>query len=87
MDTLPISYREDRGVTKVDDVINIPVIALSTALCTFVGQNMGRFRMDRIRKGINASILSLTVLGIGMCGILILMRNVFPCIFTEEACR
>ncbi len=72
-------------VTKVDDVINIPVIALSTALCTFVGQNMGRFRMDRIRKGINASILSLTVLGIGMCGILILMRGIFPYIFTDEA--
>ena len=71
-------------VTKVDDVINIPVIALSTALCTFVGQNMGRFNMDRIRKGINASILSLTVLGVGMCALLILLRGVFPYLFTTE---
>ena len=72
-------------VTKVDDMINIPVIALSTALCTFVGQNFGRFRLDRIRKGINGSILSLTVLGVGMCGILIALRNVFPHIFTSDA--
>ena len=72
-------------VTKVDDMINIPVIALSTALCTFVGQNMGRFRMDRIHKGINASILSLTVLGVGMCALLIALRGFLPHIFTDDA--
>ena len=71
-------------VTKVDDVINIPVVALSTALCTFVGQNMGQFRMDRIKKGINYSILSLTVLGAGLCGILIAFRGIFPRLFTTE---
>ncbi len=71
-------------VTKVDDLINIPVIALSTALCTFVGQNMGKFSMERIKKGINLSILSLTVLGVFMCGTLILFRNVFPRMFTTE---
>ena len=71
-------------VTKVDDVINIPVVALSTALCTFVGQNMGQFQMDRIKKGINYSILSLTVLGAGLCGILIAFRDIFPRLFTTE---
>ena len=71
-------------VTKVDDLINIPVIALSTALCTFVGQNIGRYRMDRIRRGINASILSLTALGVAMCGILIALRGVLPRIFTTD---
>ncbi len=71
-------------VTKVDDVINIPVVALSTALCTFVGQNMGQLQMDRIKKGINYSILSLTVLGAGLCGILIAFRGIFPRLFTTE---
>lgn len=71
-------------VTKVDDLINIPVIALSTALCTFVGQNMGKFSMERIKKGINLSILSLSVLGVFMCATLILFRNVFPRMFTSE---
>ena len=72
-------------VTKVDDLINIPVVALSTALCTFVGQNMGLFRMERIKKGINYSILSLTVLGVSLTGILIGLRYVFPWMFTTEA--
>ena len=71
-------------VTKVDDVINIPVVALSTALCTFVGQNMGQFRMDRIKKGINYSIFSLTALGVGLMGLLIGFRGVFPRMFTTE---
>jgi len=72
-------------VTKVDDMINIPVIALSTALCTYVGQNMGLLQMDRIKKGINYSIISLTVLGFFLCGILIALRNVLPWLFTTES--
>ena len=72
-------------VTKVDDMINIPVMALSTALCTFVGQNMGIFRMDRIKKGINDSILSLCILGVGLCGILIVFRHDLPWMFTKES--
>ena len=72
-------------VTKVDDLINIPVMALSTALCTYVGQNMGVFRLDRIKKGINDSILSLCALGVVLCGLLIALRNVFPWLFTDSA--
>ncbi len=72
-------------VTKVDDMINIPVVALSTALCTFVGQNMGPMKMDRIQKGINFCIISLCGLGVGMCGLLIGLRNLLPLLFTKEA--
>lgn len=72
-------------VTKVDDLVNIPVIALSTALCTFVGQNMGTLKLDRIQKGINFSVVSLCVLGVGMCGLLIGLRNVLPLLFTTQA--
>jgi len=71
-------------VTKLDDMINIPVIALSTALCTFVGQNMGTFRMDRIKKGINYSIYSLCALGVVMCAVLIALRGVLPRMFTSQ---
>ena len=71
-------------VTKVEDFINIPVVALSTALCTYVGQNMGLYRMDRIKKGTNYSILSLTVLGAGMTAVLIIFRSAFPRIFTTD---
>lgn len=71
-------------VVKVEDMINIPIMALSTALCTFVGQNMGVFRLDRIKKGVNASILSLCAVGAVMCVLLIALRNVFPWMFTDD---
>lgn len=72
-------------VTKVDEIVNLPVMALSTALSTFVGQNMGLMRMDRIKKGINTSIGSLSILGVGLCGLLIALRKVFPYVFTTDA--
>ena len=71
-------------VTKVDDMINIPVVALSTALCTFVGQNMGNYDMTRIKKGINSSIASLCGLGVVMTGFIIAMRRILPRMFTDN---
>ena len=71
-------------VTKVDDLLYIPIMALSTALCTFVGQNMGAFRMDRIKKGINQSIAFLSAVGVGLTAILILFRKLLPYLLTSE---
>ena len=71
-------------VTKLDDLINIPVIALSAAVCTFVGQNMGAYRMDRLKKGINISILSLTVLGAFMLGFIQLPQGILPRMFSDH---
>ena len=71
-------------VTKVDTMLYIPVDALSTALCTFVGQNIGRLQLDRIRKGINYSILTLTVMGVGLCTAQIMFREILPKIFTTD---
>ena len=43
-------------------MINMPVMAMGTAVSTFVGQNMGNFNLERVKKGINYSNLSLFVL-------------------------
>jgi len=74
----------DSIVNKIDMFVNIPVMALSTALCTFVGQNMGNFNMERIKKGINQSILTTVLLGVGLCGIQILLRRPLALVFTGE---
>ncbi len=72
-------------VNKVDMMLYIPVDALSTALCTFVGQNMGRLQLKRIKKGINSSIACLTVIGAGLCVTSIVFRHQLPTLFTKEA--
>ncbi len=71
-------------VTKVDDLVNIPIMALSTALCTFVAQNMGQMRLERIRRGTNLCILFLTGVGAGMCVLLLAMRGQFPKLFSSD---
>lgn len=72
-------------VTKVDDLVTIPIMALSTALCTFVAQNMGVGNLDRIRKGTNQCIAFLTVVGAGLCGLLLALRGQFPKLFSTDA--
>lgn len=72
-------------VTKVDNLLFIPIMALSTALCTFVGQNMGAFKMDRIKKGIALSIGFLTAVGVFLTGLLILLRSFLPRMFTDDS--
>lgn len=71
-------------VTKVDDLVNIPIMALSTALCTFVAQNMGQHRLERIRKGTNLCILFLTGVGAGLCVLLLALRGQFPKLFSAD---
>lgn len=71
-------------VTKVDDLVNIPIMALSTALCTFVAQNMGQLRLERIRKGTNTCILFLTGVGAGLCILLLALRGQFPKLFSTD---
>lgn len=71
-------------VTKVDDLVTIPIMALSTALCTFVAQNMGQMKLERIRKGTNACILCLTGVGMVLCVLLLTLRGQFPKLFSTD---
>ena len=72
-------------VTKIEDFSYIPAVALSTAVCTFVGQNIAAMKMDRLKKGINSAILVLLGIGTLMCGIMLAFRNVLPHAFTQNA--
>jgi len=71
-------------VSKMENFAYIPIVAVSTALCTFVGQNIGQFKLDRIRKGINSSILLCIAVGCVMGLGLVLSRNILPFIFTTD---
>ena len=71
-------------VTRIDNIANIPVMAMGTALGTFVAQNVGQYNFTRIRKGINQSILSLQVVGVVMCVTLLLTCNYVPYLFNSD---
>lgn len=71
-------------VTKLENFANMPINAVSTAISTFVAQNIGLFKMKRIKKGVNMSMALLVLLGIVCCGALIIGRGVLPKLFVDE---
>jgi len=71
-------------VNKIENFAYIPIVAISTALCTFVGQNIGIFRLDRVHKGINWSIGISVAIGSVMCVGMIALRKTLPFAFTQD---
>ncbi len=44
--------------------LTVPMESIGTAMATYAGQNLGASRMDRVRQGVNASLLVVLVYGI-----------------------
>ena len=71
-------------MTRIDNLANMPVMAMGTAVGTFVAQNVGTYQFTRIRKGINQSIATLQLVGIVMCGALLIASGVVPYLFNSD---
>ena len=54
------------GANKIDTFAFMPIQSFTTAITTYVGQNMGAARLDRVKKGTRAGV----VLAVG-CSIVI----------------
>lgn len=72
------------AAVKVDGFVFMPVTSLTTAITTFVGQNLGADRQDRVKEGIRAT----TVLAIGlciiMCAIVLPFQDQLMGLFTDD---
>lgn len=53
-------------IMKVDGFAVMPMMGLGSAISTYVGQNMGAGKLDRVKKGIHASVAMVTVIGLVM---------------------
>ncbi|HRS18890.1 MAG TPA: MATE family efflux transporter, partial [Bacteroidales bacterium] len=69
---------------RIDMLCSVPAIALSMALSTFVGQNMGARKIDRVVKGYTITLS----IGIGISLLLslitIIFRHQIMSLFTNE---
>lgn len=75
------------GVTaysKIDGFIYMPVMALSLACSTYVGQNIGAGQYDRVKKGIRVCLLASISASLLMGTAVILSGNSAIGIFTRE---
>ncbi|MDD6032444.1 MAG: MATE family efflux transporter, partial [Oscillospiraceae bacterium] len=71
--------------SKIDQFMMLPMMSVSLAATTFVGQNRGAGRLDRIKKGANtAFFMSLTVSLLAMAPLLIFAPSLVG-LFNSEA--
>lgn len=71
-------------VNKIENFAYIPTVSLGAALCTYVGQNIGKRKIDRVNQGINLSMASLVGLGSVICVIMLALKSILPLAFTKE---
>ena len=71
--------------TKLDVFVTIPVQSIAMASTTFVGQNYGAGKLDRLRKGANTAVRYSIAITAVLAVIVVLARNVLLQMFTSDS--
>lgn len=69
--------------TKLDGFVYMPIWALSFAVSTYVGQNIGAGRYDRVRKGVRVCVTLGVICTLVVDAVIILCHNSLLGLFTE----
>lgn len=72
-------------VMRIDSLASLPAMNFAAALATFVGQNLGANKVDRVRAGLIATFKMTTVISIIISIIAILFSKSLMGIFTNDA--
>lgn len=70
--------------SKIDGFIYMPLMALSLAVSTYVGQNIGAGQFTRVKKGIRVCLLLALGMGIVMGGAVMLSCDELLSLFTKD---
>ncbi len=70
---------------KIDTIITQAILALSSALATFCGQNIGAGKMQRVRQGVRFALLFNLLFGCSMFLVLYFFGDRLMCAFTSDA--
>jgi len=68
---------------RIDSIAIVPAMVFAQALSSFVGQNMGAGRIDRVRKGLIVTMLMSWAASILTSAVLIIFRSHIMSIFTN----
>ena len=69
---------------RIDMLCSVPAIALSMALSTFVGQNIGAGRIDRVVNGYKATMVIALIISVFLTGVTLIFRIQIMGLFTNE---
>ena len=70
---------------KMDGLFWMTMSSFAIALTTFVGQNYGAGKYDRVRKGLKDTMVMSTMTAIGICSVLFIFAEFFFSLFTKDA--
>lgn len=71
--------------SRLDAIATIPAMILSQALATFVGQNLGANKPERVRSGLISTIKITVVVTLITTGIIVVFGSIFMRAFTNDA--
>ena len=72
------------AASNIEGYIYVSMNAIYQAAITFVSQNVGAYRYDRIRRVTRAALLAVAMIGMGMGAVLFAFMRVFFRIYTDE---
>lgn len=70
---------------KMDGIFWMTMSSFGIALTTFVGQNYGAGKYDRVRKGIKDTMVIATITAIGICSVIFIFAEFLFSLFTKDA--
>ena len=70
---------------KMDGIFWMTINSFGIALTTFVGQNYGAGKYDRVRKGIKSTMLMATLATVSICSVLFIYAEFLFSLFTKDA--
>lgn len=72
------------AAATIDNLAILPAITLSQALAAFVGQNMGAFKINRVKTGLGATLLISSLISIGLTIMIVGFRSILMYFFTDN---
>jgi putative MATE family efflux protein len=72
------------GAIRIDSLAILPAMNFSAALSTFVGQNIGAGRSDRVRRGLIATLLMSSGVSVVVMAVVILFKYQLMAMFTDD---
>jgi putative MATE family efflux protein len=72
------------AASRIDALAAMPAMNLASALAAFVGQNLGAGRVDRIRKGLRATLLMAWAISFAVMGIVIFNGEFLMSLFSNN---
>lgn len=69
---------------RLDSLAIIPSMVFSTALSTFVGQNIGAGKVERVKKGLSRTLIMASVVALGITALIIVFKTPLMGLFTTD---